>query len=72
MLDDWTDGIGSSPQQIYQGLRGASAPAHDMPGMSDMPGLGSMPGMGGVGTSELLGGDAGDVSYPLYLINGHI
>ena len=29
-------------------------------------------GMGGVGTSSLLGGDAGDVSYPYYLVNGRI
>ena len=28
--------------------------------------------MSGVGKSELLGGDAGDVSYPYYLINGRI
>lgn len=29
-------------------------------------------GVGGVGTSQLLEGDAGDVSYPCYLINGRI
>ena len=28
--------------------------------------------MGNVGTSGLLGGDAGDVSYPYYLVNGRI
>ena len=31
-----------------------------------------MPGMAGVGTSALLGGDAGDINYPYYLINGRI
>jgi len=32
-----------------------------------------MPGMSGkVGTSDLLGGDAGDIAYPYYLINGRI
>lgn len=75
MLDDWTDGVGSSPAQIYDGLRNASAPGHDMPGMHampGMPGMGSVPGVGGLGRSELLGGDAGDVSYPYYLVNGRI
>lgn len=75
MLDDWTDGVGSSPAQIYDGLRNASAPGHDMPGMDDvpgMPGMGMVPGVGGVGRSALLGGDAGDVSYPYYLVNGRI
>jgi multicopper oxidase len=67
VLDDWTDGIGSTPQQVYDGLSGSSM--HGMPGMGDM---GNMPGMGGVGRSTLLGGDAGDVSYPYYLINGRI
>jgi FtsP/CotA-like multicopper oxidase with cupredoxin domain len=70
VLDDWTDGVGSSPQQIYDDLHG-----HAMPGMGGMPGMGNMPGMsgmGGVGTSPLLGGDAGDVSYPYYLVNGRI
>jgi FtsP/CotA-like multicopper oxidase with cupredoxin domain len=65
VLDDWTDGIGKTPQQIYDGLRG-----QQMPGMSNMPGMGGM--TSGVGSSPLLGGDAGDVSYPYYLINGRI
>lgn len=75
MLDDWTDGVGSSPAQIYDGLRNLSAAGHDMPGMGDMPGMpgmGTVPGGGGVGSSALLGGDAGDVSYPYYLVNGRI
>jgi FtsP/CotA-like multicopper oxidase with cupredoxin domain len=61
VLDDWTDGIGKSPQQIYDDLQ-----SHGMPGMNGMP------GMAGVGSSPLLGGDAGDVSYPYYLANGRI
>lgn len=78
MLDDWTDGVGSSPAQIYEGLRSNSMPVHDMPGMGDMPGMdgmpgmGSVPGVGGAGRSDLLGGDTGDVTYPYYLINGRI
>lgn len=76
LLDDWTDGVGSSPAQIYDGLRDSMA-GHDMPGMGDMPGMpqeqeGAVPGVGGTGSSTLLGGDAGDVSYPYYLINGRI
>lgn len=66
VLDDWTDGVGKSPQQIYDGLRGMGG-GHDMGGMGDM---GDMPGMGAV--SSMLGGDPGDVTYPYYLINGRI
>ena len=59
VLDDWTDGVGNSPQDIYQGLH------------QGMSGMGHM-GMGGVGSTGLLGGDAGDVTYPYYLVNGRI
>ena len=59
VLDDWTDGVGKNPQQVYEGLRGS--------GMR----MGHM-GTAGVGSSPLLGGDAGDVQYPYYLINGRI
>jgi multicopper oxidase len=72
-LDDWTDGIGSTPQQVYDGLRANSMAG--MGGMPGMPGMHNMPGMagmGGMGSSALLGGDAGDVNYPYYLINGRI
>jgi multicopper oxidase len=48
VLDDWTDGIGKSPQELYDDLRGVGKPVRDnMPGMS---------GMAGVGSSALLGG----------------
>jgi multicopper oxidase len=56
ILDDWTAGIGKSPQEIYDNL-------HSMGQKGTMTGLGH---------SALLGGDAGDVSYPYYLINGRI
>lgn len=79
MLDDWTAGLGSSPQQIFDALRAmtASGEVASMPGMHTMPtpGTGRMPavpGIGGMGPSELLGGDAGDVRYPYYLVNGRI
>jgi multicopper oxidase len=56
VLDDWTDGIGKSPQEIYDNL-------HSM---------GQKRTMTGLGHSDLLGGDAGNVRYPYYLINGRI
>ncbi|MBB3600871.1 FtsP/CotA-like multicopper oxidase with cupredoxin domain [Mycolicibacterium sp. BK556] len=80
MLDDWTSGVGTSPAEIFKGLRSMGGMGHmpGMGGMGHMPGMGGMgampgtPGVGGVGPSELLGGDAGDVSYPYYIINGRI
>ncbi len=64
VLDDWTDGVGPSPQQILATLKKTGASSHGMGGMGDMGGGGSSAGMGG------LGGDGGDVTYPLYLVNG--
>ncbi len=55
VLDDWTDGVGPSPEQILADLQTAG-------------GSGSM--MGGMG-GEMMGADGGDVSYPYFLINGH-
>src|ERR1700694_1633121 len=64
VLDDWTDGVGKSPQELYDDLRGNGKPAGDN--------MSGMAGMARVGSSALLGGDAGDISYPYYLINGRI
>ncbi len=97
MLDDWTSGVGSSPEEIFKGLtsmgKGGQGSTSGMPGMPGMGGMGQMPGMGGMGqmpgmggmgsmpgtpgvggaaTSNLLGGDGGDVTYPYYLVNGRI
>ena len=64
MLDDWTDGVGKSPQQILDDLK--------QNGMGTMGGgMGAMGG-DGAGGSKLLGGDPGDVTYPYYVINGRI
>jgi FtsP/CotA-like multicopper oxidase with cupredoxin domain len=61
MLDDWTDGVGPSPEEILDDLvsEGAS-------------GVGGMGGMGGMdhGSGGMGGMDSGDVDYPLYLVNG--
>lgn len=64
VLDDWTDGVGMSPDQILAGLQAQS-------GSSGMGGMGGMD-MGGMGMGGMggMGNDGGDVTYPLYLING--
>lgn len=71
---------GSSPTpgaSTMPGMNGSSMSGMSgMDGMDGMDGSGSgantsMPGMGG-GTSSLLGGDAGDVSYPYHLVNGRV
>ena len=76
VLDDWLDGIdGSSPEDQLTMLTGMDMGGH---GNMDMGGHGGMDmgGEGGMmahGTPDLaLGGDAGDVMYPHYLINGRI
>ena len=66
MIDDWTDGVGRSPQQIFDELRSGG-----MGAMGSM-GQGSMGQMGQVAGSKLLGGDPGDVTYPYFVINGRI
>ncbi|MGV8012147.1 multicopper oxidase family protein [Mycobacterium kansasii] len=98
VLDDWTDGVGKSPQQIYDALVDPNKPtamptptppSTTPPTTTDTTSTTSatstttttettpsspMPGMpgGDVASSDLLGGDAGDVAYPYYLINGRI
>ena len=66
VLDDWTDGIGASPQQIFDQLRSPSRNS-----MDHMPGMHSMPGMT-ASSDSLIGPDGGDVTYPYHLINGRI
>ena len=106
VMDDWTDGVGKSPQQLYDALTSPNKPTkQNMPrgtpvttttpttsptkpttsnktttttptgttstsGATGMPGMPGMPGE--VGNSDLLGGDAGDIAYPYYLINGRV
>ncbi len=70
VLDDWTDGVGPSPDTILQNLtsRRSKKAAHSADSMGSTDSSAAM-GMS-AGTSKLLGGDAGDVRYPMYLING--
>ncbi|MDF1479720.1 multicopper oxidase family protein [Leifsonia sp. H3M29-4] len=60
ILDDWLDGVTGTPDEVLEELRG---------GMGGMMGNGGGHMMMGA-RSALLGGDAGDVFYPHYLING--
>lgn len=67
ILDDWLDGVGRTPDDVLRSL----ASMNMSPGsMESMPGMDAesmgMPKF----DSELLGGDAGDVDYPIHLING--
>ncbi|WP_454790205.1 multicopper oxidase family protein [Mycolicibacterium lutetiense] len=66
MLDDWTAGVGESPAEIYDRLRMPSGGGHNMPGTSGHDVMGPTGGRG----SSALGGDAGDVDYPMYVVNG--
>ncbi len=112
VMDDWTDGVGKSPQQLYDALTSPNKPTmQNMPapasatptttrttpttpttpttttatkgttttgttGRSGTSGTTSTSAAAGapgeVGASDLLGGDAGDIAYPYYLINGRI
>ncbi|GGT19950.1 multicopper oxidase family protein [Nonomuraea spiralis] len=88
VLDDWLDGVTGTPEEVLAELsrgmsmgmnHGAATPTG---GMGDMPGMdhGATPApssgpakhmlMGA--TSPLLGGDAGDVRYPYFLLNGRV
>jgi FtsP/CotA-like multicopper oxidase with cupredoxin domain len=60
VIDDWTDDIGPSPEQILAGLRDRPANMdHGMTMNSDA-----------TDPDRPLGADGGDVDYPLHLING--
>ncbi len=64
VLDDWTDGVGSSPDDLLAGFQAqkgtvTSGMNHDMGGM----------GHGSLGSAL---GDAGDIDYPHYLVNGRV
>ncbi len=71
VLDDWLDGTGTTPDDVLAALTGdSSGNGGSMDGMGSMGGMdhGGM-GMGG-GSAPF--GDAGDVEYPHFLINGRI
>jgi multicopper oxidase len=79
VLDDWTDGVGETPDRILARLKAngmvhanMSGMDHDMAGMDhDMAGMDHGGGMTDqVKPSTPLGDDSGDIRYPLYLVNG--
>ena len=63
VLDDWTDGVGRSPDDILAAFKAEGGTVSR--GMNH-----DMGGMGGMGRSPL--GDVGDIAYPHYLINGRV
>ncbi len=64
VLDDWLDGVGGgTPEETFKTLTG-------MHGGMNMGGTEMGDGAMGMFSSDLLGGDAGDVDYPLHLLNG--
>jgi FtsP/CotA-like multicopper oxidase with cupredoxin domain len=80
VLDDWLDGVTGSPDDVLAELRKGMGGMDGMNGMdgvtpSGMPGMdhGSSAGHVLMGASSyLLGGDAGDVKYPHFLLNGRL
>jgi multicopper oxidase len=68
VLDDWTIGVGPTPEQFLARLQQGGMHHAQVPGMSGMKhGAGDMT----TGDSRNpLGADAGDVRHPLYLVNG--
>jgi multicopper oxidase len=85
VLDDWLDGVTGTPDEVYAELGQGMGGGMDMSGgMGGMDGMSSSPSAspagGGMSTrfmltgarSALLGGDAGDVTYPYHLVNGRV
>jgi FtsP/CotA-like multicopper oxidase with cupredoxin domain len=71
VLDDWIDGTGYTPDQVLNALRNGMG-GMSMAAASPSPSpSGPSPVLSGA-RSALLGGDAGDVRYRWYLINGRV
>ncbi|SDQ58076.1 multicopper oxidase family protein [Thermostaphylospora chromogena] len=81
VFDDWLDGVTGTPDQVLAelrkgmmgGMNHSTGDQGEMDGMdmsTPSPGGGSHMLMGA--TSDLLGGDAGDVAYPYFLLNGRL
>jgi len=63
VLDDWLSGVGPTPEDTLEGLRENGMQMGGAGGGMQMGG-------GGMAMSPALGGDAGDVTYPSFLVNG--
>ena len=73
LLDDWTDGVGESPDAISTRLQkgmGAMPSGDDAGAMEGMDGMSGMEGMSDVTAQNPLGADTGDITYPMYVVNG--
>lgn len=74
VLDDWLDGVTSTPEDVLKEVSAGMGGGMDgMDGMGDEDAPGGAMRMGNMlmgASSDLLGGDAGDIFYPTYLING--
>jgi FtsP/CotA-like multicopper oxidase with cupredoxin domain len=76
VLDDWTDGIGPSPEALFAALGGSEA-THGQSHGTGMMGGASMNHMGGAAGGSGMGAmggmgamDSGDVDYSLFMVNG--
>jgi FtsP/CotA-like multicopper oxidase with cupredoxin domain len=69
VLDDWIDGTGTTPDQVLKDLTADSGSGGV--GMGPMGGM-DHGSMGGMGMGQAPWGDAGDVAYPHFLINGKV
>lgn len=67
VLDDWIDGTGTTPDEVFTKLTGGQGGGMDHGSMEGMD-HGAMRGMARDGAQPF--GDAGDVAYPHYVING--
>ena len=82
VLDDWIDGVGGTPDEVLAELRqgmghGGHGTGHGGHGMDHGAPARPAAGTGGGrvlagAASPALGGDAGDVRYPHYLLNGRV
>jgi len=61
VLDDWIDGTGTDPAQVFANLK-----------KNGMASMGAMPEAAGVTPVTPIGADGGDVTYPYFLINGKV
>ncbi len=71
VLDDWVDGTGRTPDDVLAELTAGDGAGSDGEGNMGGMGMGGMD-MGGGGMGSPPFGDAGDVDYPHYLINGRV
>ena len=71
VLDDWVDGTGRTPDDVLaQLIAGGGAGSSNGGGMGGMGGMDH--GAHGTATGAQPWGDAGDVTYPYFLLNGKV